>query len=219
MRKLAVLYDIHGNLAALDAVVAEAEAAVVEGYVLGGDYATFGPWPRETVERLEELPVEAWVRGNVDRWLVEPPEVPEAARPLVEAAGAHYVCTRDLELSELGRFDLVAEAAGNAKLMAQTLGLLRRSGVACLLGLDPRKQTVELDGPVLGVDAVLENRVLFGSVNAQRQDWLAGVSDLARAHERWPDALEQFVALRVPLDRFAEAFDYRGSKATLVLSE
>ena len=86
MRKLAVLYDVHGNLAALDAVVAEAEAAVVEGYVLGGDYATFGPWPRETVERLEELPVEAWVRGNVDRWLVEPPEVPEAARPLVEAA-------------------------------------------------------------------------------------------------------------------------------------
>jgi len=56
--------------------------------------------------------------------------------------------------------------------MAQTLGLLRRSGVACLLGIDPRAQTVELDGPVLGVDTILENRVLFGSVNAHRQDWL-----------------------------------------------
>ena len=83
---MALLYDIHGNLAALEAVVAEAEVVGVDGYLLGGDYATFGPWPRETVERLEELPSEGWLRGNVDRWLVESPEVPDDARPLVEAA-------------------------------------------------------------------------------------------------------------------------------------
>ena len=59
--------------------------------------------------------------------------------------------------------------------------------------------------------------MLFGSVNAQRQDWLAGVEALDVARERWPDALEAFVGLRVPLDRFAEAFAYRGGKATLVL--
>ena len=88
MKTLAVLYDIHGNLEALEAVVAEAEAAGVDGYLLGGDYATFGPWPRETVERLDDLPAETWLRGNVERWLVEPPEVPEQARPLVEAAVA-----------------------------------------------------------------------------------------------------------------------------------
>ena len=35
---------------------------------------------------------------------------------------------------------------------------------------------------------------------------------------RWPDALEAFVGLRVPLDGFGEAFDYRGVKATLVLA-
>jgi Zn-dependent alcohol dehydrogenase len=113
----------------------------------------------------------------------------------------------------------VIEAAGNAQLMAQTLGLLRRSGVACLLGIDPREQTIELDGPVLGVDTILENRVLFGTVNAQRQDSLAAVADLERAQERWPEALAHFVTLRVPLDRFQEAFEHRGGKATLVLSE
>ena len=47
---------------------------------------------------------------------------------------------------------------------------------------------------------------------------LAGVEALDRARERWPGALETFVGLRVPLDRFAEAFAYRGGKATLVLS-
>jgi D-arabinose 1-dehydrogenase-like Zn-dependent alcohol dehydrogenase len=143
----------------------------------------------------------------------------EPENELVEQSGARYVSTHENALSELGKFDLVIEAAGNAQLMAQTLALLRRSGVACLLGIDPRVQKVQLDGPVLGVDTILENRVLFGSVNAHRQDWLAAVDDLDRARERWPEALEQFVTLRVPLDRFREAFEHRGGKATLVLSD
>jgi diadenosine tetraphosphatase ApaH/serine/threonine PP2A family protein phosphatase len=81
MTRLAVLYDIHGNLVALDAVVAEAEGDGVTSYVLGGDYATFGPWPRETVDRLRELPVETWIRGKR-------PEVPAHMRAFVEKAVA-----------------------------------------------------------------------------------------------------------------------------------
>ena len=142
----------------------------------------------------------------------------EPANELVTAFGARYVSTQDTPVAELGRFDLVIEAAGNAQLMADSLGLLRRSGVACLLGIDPRKQKVELDGPTLALDTILENRVLFGSVNAHRQDWVAAVDALDRARTRWGDALEQFVGLRVPLDRFAEAFAFKGGKATLVLS-
>ena len=153
--------------------------------------------------------------ANVEVWTASL----EPENELVEKSGAHYVATHDNELSELGTFDLVIEAAGNAQSMARTLGLLRRSGVACLLGIDPRDQAVELDGRVLGVNTILENHVLFGSVNARRQDWLAAVDDLERARERWPEALEQFVALRVPLDRFQQALEHRGSKATLVLSD
>jgi threonine dehydrogenase-like Zn-dependent dehydrogenase len=140
---------------------------------------------------------------------------------LVAACGARYVSTNETTLAalreEVGGFDLVIEATGNAQVMADTLGLLRRSGVACLLGLDPRPQLVEIDGPVLGRDAILENRVVFGSVNAQRQDWLAAVGALDRIRGQWP--LDEFVGLRVPLDRFEEAFNHRGIKATLVLSD
>jgi hypothetical protein len=103
--------------------------------------------------------------------------------------------------------------------MADALGLLRRSGVACLLGIDPRVQQVALEGRTLALDAILENRVLFGSVNAAREDWLEAVADLDRVRERWPDELERFVGLRVPLDRFEDAFAHRGGKATLVLSD
>jgi threonine dehydrogenase-like Zn-dependent dehydrogenase len=142
---------------------------------------------------------------------------------LVSACGAHYVSTSEVPLAELredaGGFDLVIAAVPDAQVMADSLALLRRSGVACLLGIDGRNQTVGIDGPVLGVDAVLENRVVFGSVNAHRQDWLAGVEALDRARERWPGVLEGFVDLRVPIDRFAEALDHRGGKATLVVSD
>jgi predicted phosphodiesterase len=84
----AILYDIHGNLEALETVLAEAERAGATAYVLGGDYATFGPWPRETAERLEALPAIVRIRGNGERWLREEPEVPPEARPLVTAAVA-----------------------------------------------------------------------------------------------------------------------------------
>ena len=145
----------------------------------------------------------------------------EPSNDLVSASGARYVSTSDTSLADLrletGGFDLVISAVPDAQVMADSLGVLRRSGVACLLGIDGRPQAVTIDGPVLGLDAVLENRVLFGSVNAHRQDWLAAVDSLDRARERWPDELEAFVGRRVPLDRFAEAFAYRGVKATLVL--
>jgi diadenosine tetraphosphatase ApaH/serine/threonine PP2A family protein phosphatase len=71
---LALLYDVHGNLPALEAVVADAEAAGAEGFLLGGDYAGLGAWPQETLARLGELPVELRIRGNWERWLARPEE-------------------------------------------------------------------------------------------------------------------------------------------------
>ncbi len=83
---IALLYDIHGNLAALEAVLAEAQIAGATSYLLGGDYASFGPWPRETAELLEGLPAPIRIRGNVERWLLEKPEAPESVQPFLTAA-------------------------------------------------------------------------------------------------------------------------------------
>jgi len=79
---LAVLYDIHGNLVALEEVLKDAEAAGADAYLLGGDFGTASPWPLETVERLRALPNATWIRGNGERWLREPP----TDRPEVMAA-------------------------------------------------------------------------------------------------------------------------------------
>lgn len=77
---LGLLYDVHGNLPALEAVLEDCPA---DRFLLGGDYATFGAWPVETVARLRELDAE-WIRGNVDRWLVDASDAPDAMLPLIE---------------------------------------------------------------------------------------------------------------------------------------
>lgn len=87
---LALLYDFHGNLPALEAVLEDARRAGAERWLLGGDYAAFGGWPAETVTRLEQLEDARWLRGNVDRWLADDagldPDVP--ARPALAACVA-----------------------------------------------------------------------------------------------------------------------------------
>ena len=89
---LALLYDVHGNLPALEAVLDDFSA---DRYLLGGDYTCFGAWPRETVARLRGLDAE-WIRGNVDRWMVDDSDVPKPVHPLV-------VRSRELLGEELAR--------------------------------------------------------------------------------------------------------------------
>jgi len=82
----ALLYDVHGNLPALDAVLEDARAQGAQKFVLGGDYALFGAYPRETVARLRELDA-VWIRGNTDRWLEDAEDLPPS--DLNERALAH----------------------------------------------------------------------------------------------------------------------------------
>jgi diadenosine tetraphosphatase ApaH/serine/threonine PP2A family protein phosphatase len=83
---LAVLYDIHGNLPALDEVLKDAEGAGADAYLLGGDFASWSPWALETIERLRALPHTTWIRGNGERWLREPPtDRPDVAQELAES--------------------------------------------------------------------------------------------------------------------------------------
>ena len=92
--RVAVLADIHGNLPALDAVLADAGAAGVDAIVLNGDMAT-GPMPAQTLERLAGLGERAvWVRGNCERELAAAwegtldPGLPEQARVPAEYCAA-----------------------------------------------------------------------------------------------------------------------------------
>src|SRR5829696_7027900 len=59
----------------------------VDRFLLGGDYGTPSPAPHETLARLRELPAATWIRGNGERWLREPPEIPEVIQVYEEFEG------------------------------------------------------------------------------------------------------------------------------------
>jgi diadenosine tetraphosphatase ApaH/serine/threonine PP2A family protein phosphatase len=98
---LALLFDIHGNLPALEAVLDDARAAGARRYLLGGDYAVFGGWQPETVARLRELQDATWIRGNVDRWAATEAPDGEPARSGVESCRALLDAATVAELGAL----------------------------------------------------------------------------------------------------------------------
>src|SRR3954449_7861687 len=89
MRSVAALYDVHGNLPALEAVLEDVRREGVEQIVIGGDVLP-GPMPRETLARLLELDIPTeFIVGNGDRVVLgqmrgeEPLEVPEPFRETI----------------------------------------------------------------------------------------------------------------------------------------
>src|SRR5579872_6289270 len=69
--KVAALYDVHGNLPALEAVLAEVEAIGVDLIVFGGDLV-WGPWPGETLQRAQALGTRArFLHGNCESLVLE----------------------------------------------------------------------------------------------------------------------------------------------------
>lgn len=157
--------------------------------------------------------------AGLEVWVTGLAAADSESAALVEGLGARYVPAGEdmveAVAADVGGFDLVLEATGDAQVMASSVGLLGRSGVAVLLGIDGRARDVAVDGRVLGTDYVLGNRALIGSVNARSDDWHAAVTALDGAWDRFGEVVERFVGLRVPADRFEDALAYRGIKAAL----
>ena len=151
---IAVLYDVHGNLRALDAVLEDARAAGAGRWVLGGDYALFGAWPAETVARLRELEPAVWVRGNVDRWAGDPGAAPDDAGLREAIADCRGL---------LG--DALAEAALDG------MRIVHASPVSDLRGFSP--EASDEDAELLA--GVTQARLLFGHTHVQFRREAAGI--------------------------------------------
>jgi predicted phosphodiesterase len=151
---IAVLYDVHGNLGALDAVIADARAAGARHWVLGGDYALFGAWQAETVARLQELEPATWIRGNVDRWAGDPDAAPGESH-LQAAVADTRAALGDALADELGRLPAEAEVAGARFVHASPISDMRS------FDPEPNDEEEEL------LDGTTQPRLVFGHTHVQ----------------------------------------------------
>ncbi|MDP8942640.1 MAG: glucose 1-dehydrogenase [Actinomycetota bacterium] len=138
--------------------------------------------------------------------------VTEGPKPgLVEALGATY---HSDSLAEVGEVDVVVEATGAGAVVLDVMGRTVPGGVVCLTGLSSGRQSLEVDAAGLNRELVLENDVVFGSVNANRRHYELAAEALAAADRSW---LERVISRRVPLERWQEALERRPDDVKVVV--
>jgi len=131
---------------------------------------------------------------------------------LVEQLGGRYVSTEAMDLARLaeahGPFDLMFDATGFSPLALGAIQALARNGVLVLAGVASGDRTTELPTDLLDQRIVLGNQVIVGTVNAHRDDFIAGVDDLLRAEASHPGWLGSLLTTRIDgLNGYAEMLD------------
>ncbi len=140
-------------------------------------------------------------------------QVTSGAKPeLTAALGAHYHTGSLADALEAP--DVIIECTGVPALIAEAMGALGTGGVLCLTGVSPVGHETSLDLGASARAAVLGNKAIFGSVNANRRHYLAGAEALAKADRDWLGGL---VSRRVPLEHFADALAHRDDDVKVVL--
>jgi threonine dehydrogenase-like Zn-dependent dehydrogenase len=119
---------------------------------------------------------------------------------LVDALGARYVSSQDVELADAGGpFDLIFEATGFSPLVFEAAGApLAKNGVLVLASVTGGSRKIEVDADVINQGFVLGNKVMVGTVNASRDDFVRGVDDLVKAEALYPGWLGRL--LTTPID-------------------
>jgi glucose 1-dehydrogenase len=137
--------------------------------------------------------------------------VEEGPKPaLVRALGATY------HSGGLGNLcpDIVIECTGAASVVLDVIGRTAANGIVCLAGVSSGGHKIQFDIGDLNRTMVLQNDMVFGSVNANRRHYREAADALARADRHW---LAGLINRRVPLPRWREAFERRDNDIKVVV--
>ncbi|HKQ99340.1 MAG TPA: glucose 1-dehydrogenase [Pyrinomonadaceae bacterium] len=137
---------------------------------------------------------------------------PNLNAELAEAIGARYETTKELPLIEgakkYGPFDLIFEATGFSPLAFEAMQALGKNGVLVLSSVTGGDRRVEVPADKINLEFVLGNKVMVGTVNANREYFETGIKDLAQAEAAYPGWLARLLTHPVKgLENYRELFD------------
>jgi glucose 1-dehydrogenase len=132
---------------------------------------------------------------------------------LVRALGGIQHTVLDSALERL-QPDIVMECTGSAWVIGELLGRAAPGGIICLLGVSAPGQKIDVDMGKVNRTLVLDNDVVFGSVNANHAHYEMAAQALADADQDW---LRRLITRRVPLDRWAEALQHRAGDIKAII--
>ena len=131
---------------------------------------------------------------------------------LVEELGAKYVSTEDIAVHDFaaknGAFDLILEATGFSPIVFDAMQALEKNGVLVLSSVTGGDRKAEVPADKINLDFVLGNRVMVGTVNANREYFESGAKDMAAAVLEYGNWLERLLTHPVHgLENYDELFD------------
>lgn len=137
---------------------------------------------------------------------------PNLNAELVEAIGARYESTKDTPLLEgvkkYGPFDIIFEATGFSPIIFESMQALGKNGVLVLSSVTGGDRKVEVPADKINLEFVLGNKVMVGTVNANREYFEMGVKDMAQAEAEYPGWLTRLLTHPVKgLENYRELFD------------
>jgi glucose 1-dehydrogenase len=120
---------------------------------------------------------------------------------LITELGARYISSQQAVLVEAskmyGPFDIIFEASGFSPLAFQAAEALGKNGVLVLSSVTSGEKKVEVNADRINHGFVLGNKVMVGTVNASRTDFVSGVNDLVKAESFYPGWLNQLLTTRI----------------------
>jgi threonine dehydrogenase-like Zn-dependent dehydrogenase len=133
---------------------------------------------------------------------------------LAEALGATYHSHSLAEAMSSIKPDVVIECTGAPSLLNDILGNAAADGIVCLAGVSGCGRMFEIDLGRINREMVLNNQVVFGTVNANRRHYERAAQALYRADPNW---LRRLITRRVPLERWSEALDRKPDDIKVVI--
>jgi glucose 1-dehydrogenase len=130
---------------------------------------------------------------------------------LIEAIGARYESTKDLPLLDgaktYGPFDIIFEATGFSPMVFDGMQALGKNGVLILSSVTGGDRKIEVPADRINLEFVLGNKVMVGTVNANREYFETGVKDMAQAEAEYPGWLGRLLTHPVKgLENYQELF-------------
>jgi glucose 1-dehydrogenase len=130
---------------------------------------------------------------------------------LIEELGARYVPTNKTPIKDAakmhGPFDLIVECTGNSGVVFDAMQAVGKNGVLVLTSVTGGDRKIEIPADKINLDFVLGNKVMVGSVNANREYFELGVRDMCQAELEYPGWLGKLLTDPVKgLENYGELF-------------
>jgi len=139
---------------------------------------------------------------------------------IIKELGIEYISadTDIFKLSSIikGNIDFIFEATGNSSVALKSMSLIGKNGVLCLTGVTGGNKKLTICADCLNLDLVLGNKIIFGTVNANKIDFEEGIKHMKIINQNNPSLLEKIISHRFTPNEFKQGLEnFQGIKAVI----